>query len=241
MKLFGFDAASQHSKFGYATGDLESGVITIRSAGLISESGALATIARELIDCHQGLIAIDAPLGWPRSFGPALSQHVAGGLINVEKPTFFKRVTDQRIAERLKQHPLEVAADKIARASHSALEVLDDLRKRTRLGLDLVWDQTFVGVGVIEVYPAATLRAHGLRCSRYKSVEDADHRREIARHLVRRVKNLHEFVDRQADVFDAALCLVAAHDFLQGVCAGPSAAERDIARVEGWIWAMVPG
>lgn len=237
MKIIGLDAASQRTKFGYAIGDLQAGVVHIQAAGLLSEPGALDNIVRELLACDRALVAIDAPLGWPRAFGPALNQHVAGGRISVEKSAFFKRLTDQRIAARLRQHPLEVAADKIARASHTALDVLDELRRRTHLDLDLVWDRPFVGVGVIEVYPAATLRAHGLRCSGYKAVEDADHRREIARALESRVNNLHEFVERQADVFDAALCLVAAQDFLLGTCAAPTAEERDIARVEGWIWA----
>lgn len=100
----------------------------------------------------------------------------------------------------------------------------------------------------IEVYPAATLRVHGLMKEGYKSrnkekKEDAREKRESIRDQMmikghvkfannaekeRAVKNDH--------VLDAVVCCLAAADYLSGSVVGPSEDEKKLATKEGWIW-----
>src|SRR3990172_3190857 len=89
MLLIGLDAASKWTNFGYAIGQCESGIIDVEEAGLVqspTESDALANrIAPRLRDLEHALVAVDAPLGWPRALALALKEHCAGEPIEVGK------------------------------------------------------------------------------------------------------------------------------------------------------------
>ena len=67
-----------------------------------------------------------------------------------------------------------------------------------------------MGISAVEVYPAATLRAHSINAKGYK-----------------RRSNL-------ADALDAVVCLAAGADFLRGLAMPP--ADLSLAKQEGWIW-----
>lgn len=240
MLLVGLDAASQRSSFGYALGTLSNGQITVDRFGLLNskdEPNALARIiAPAIAKASRALIGIDAPLGWPQALAPALMGHSAGTHIGADKDTLFARVTDRVVREAIKKKPLEVAADKIARAAHTALEVLGELRRDSKKPLPLAWTKNFDGCAVIEVYPGATLKARGLADSGYKKsdVKERKVRAGIADALKQEIPRLAALVDEPADTFDACLCLVAAKDFLECEVLEPT--NLEVAKREGWIW-----
>jgi hypothetical protein len=94
-------------------------------------------------------------------------------------------------------------------------------------------------VGCIEVYPAATLWAHGLASRGYKGPkpEHALQRQTIVDHLGRRLdlSPVNAAVMVASDhAIDAAVCILAASDFLDGSARPPD--DRELAEQEGWIW-----
>jgi predicted nuclease with RNAse H fold len=236
--LIGLDAASRWTNFGYAIGLYESGMVTVEEAGLLEsrdEADALAArVAPRLREADRGVVAVDAPLGWPRPFVNALKKHRAGEPLEDLKEKLFRRETDRVVSAVIGRAPLEVAADRIARAAHSALLAVGRLRDLTGKTLPLAWSPDFAGIGVIEVYPAATLKVRGLPHSKYKDVGEPALREEIAVRLAIEIAGLDDYVAAQADVFDACLCLVAAKDFIEGRALPPN--DLDLARHEGWIW-----
>ena len=131
----------------------------------------------------------------------------------------------------------------IARTAHAALRLLADLRKETGQAIPLAWspEETPTGVTAIEVYPAATWTAHGLRASGYKEQSQVAERNDILRGLAAQLELPEELNApplESADVLDAVVCLVAAQDFVRGHALppeDPATAER-----EGWIWVRAP-
>ncbi|MGQ0658698.1 MAG: DUF429 domain-containing protein [Chromatiales bacterium] len=89
-------------------------------------------------------------------------------------------------------------------------------------------------MAAIEVYPAGTLRARQLPHSKYKEIDDAVVRMEIARRLRDEIPELERYVAARADAFNACLCLVAAKDFVEGRACPPQ--DMELAQREGWIW-----
>lgn len=242
MLLIGLDAASDFAKFGYALGHYEDGRVRIKRAGLVKtpgEANALVSIiAPELCVASKALIAIDAPLGWPAALAAELSGHRAGEAFGSRKDAMFHRATDSYVRNLIKKNPLEVGADKIARAAHSALAALQCLRVETGMAIPLAWGNDFAGMAAIEVYPAGSLKSRGLPDSKYKKPEQSDVRHVIANSLVNEIDDLAIFADGNADVFDACLCLVAAKDFCDGLAEPPF--DHLLAQQEGWIWVRNP-
>lgn len=245
VAIVGLDAASDPRKFGYAYGVFRNGFVEVGSAGCLGTVAGtrdqlfrLADWILSLTGKHRILLAIDAPLGWPSALSDALKNHTAGQPIADSKEMTFRRLTERNL-RRLEfggHSPLEVAADKIARATHEALSVLGEIRTRTGLDFPLAWDPEIMDNAVIEVYPAASLKARGLPSKSYKKPGESEKRREIAGNLVDLVRGLDRYCEGSADVFDAGLCLLAAADFLSGKSLPPSEAELETARREGWIW-----
>jgi predicted nuclease with RNAse H fold len=183
------------------------------------------------------LLALDAPLGWPEPIGRILAAHTAGEPIGAAPNEFFRRETDRFIQRSLGKTPLDVGADRIARTAHAALELLESLRNRLGLAIPLGWDLPLVGVSAIEVYPAATLVAHGLRSGGYKKPEQVDERRELLASLAALLDvGAHRaLLERSADALDAVVCALAGTDFLEGRAMPPE--DLALAKREGWIWA----
>ena len=101
----------------------------------------------------------------------------------------------------------------------------------------MAWSTEVSGLVAIEVYPAATLIAHGFRSGGYKRREQIAERREILACLGRLIEvgpHASE-LERSADALDAAVCVLAAQDFLEGRAMAPL--NLDLATQEGWIWA----
>ena len=152
----------------------------------------------------------------------------------------FRRQTDRTVHAALGKLPLDVGADRIARTAVAALRLLDELRSRTGHEIPLAWKSELVEPAAIEVYPAGTLVALGLRSSGYKEPGQTERRREILEILSKRIEGPLErgLLLQNADVLDATLCVVAALDFLSGAVIPPE--EPEVARREGWIWVRRP-
>lgn len=135
-----------------------------------------------------------------------------------------------------------MGADRIARTACATLRELDSLRDRICRAIPLAWHKECLeGVHAIEVYPAATLRSHGLTCAGYKKEGDSEHRRlreGIADGLpnVEIPNRMRETTLDNADGLDAVVCVQAAADFVGGTAGPPPDADVAHALREGWIW-----
>ena len=189
------------------------------------------------------LIALDAPLGWPGALAEVLPAHLAGRAPRFTANEMFRRRTDDVVKEKLNKQPLDVGADKIARATHAALWFLGSLRETTRLAMPLAWSPGHAtGVSVIEVYPAATLIAYGLlpSLSYKKSTKESKYER---RKLVDGLADIVELGEAARDemvachdLLDAAVCVIAGVDFAEGSVVEPTNGDLEKAKREGWIW-----
>ena len=204
------------------------------------------------------LMAIDAPLGWPRRLSTSLESHSAGSTIGTPADDMFRRDTDLFIKGNIKK-PFDVGADKIARTAHAALHLLGELRHDLGVAMPLAWNPADVtDHAVIEVYPAATLIAHeippsgrtrsGFRLPSYKRTKYKQRREIVAarrREIVAALRQRMTIPERHAealcdddDLLDAAVCVLAAADFLAGRAVPPT--DRCLAEREGWIWTALP-
>lgn len=245
MHVIGIDwAASDEAKRGLALGRVAAGSIEIVELlmGRQAVEGRSALQLAKWLDQHPGsLVAIDAPLGWPSKLGRAVATHVAGEPLGTmeDAPTFFTRETDRFVKRCVGQNPLEVGADRIARMAFSALCLIAELRGTTGLPLPMAWEPD--DRGVLEVYPAATLRAFaaGGKVPSYKKPEHTEARRTIAGSLasvVRMTEAQVELAVKSDHLLDAVACVVAGADFAASRAMAPPAEMREIARQEGWIW-----
>lgn len=242
MLLIGLDAASDWRNFGYAVGRYTAGSpVSIEAAGVLGAGDKRLqlenTLGQWLVSAPSALVAIDAPLGWPKAHAAALIDHVAGAPVRAPKDAMFRRRTDELVRQRTGKTPLEVGADRIARAAFSALETLRLLRTLTRQPIPLAWSGVpESGIAAIEVYPAATLRVRGIVEPRYKDGSNVAARSRIASRLAGEIVDLSQRVTESDDVFDACLCALAAKDYVDGVAVVPGPEEAELARREGWIW-----
>jgi hypothetical protein len=239
--IIGIDAATDPKKIGLALGSLQGTRISIADARLgVSEAGLISTVAGWVRSANQVLLAIDAPLGWPVELSSALIRHEAGQGLSDTANMMFRRAIDRFIRLKIGKQSLDVGADRIARTAFAALGLLESVRKSTALPIPLAWDPLFDAVAAIEVYPSATLRAHGLSTAEYKAPTGRARRAEIVQavstHLNFQLSG--EECIGNADVLDATLCLLAGADFLLGHAFKPSDPAR--ARREGWIWVRDP-
>jgi predicted nuclease with RNAse H fold len=238
VQIVGIDCAAQPKNVGiaYARGRQVLGVSA-------AARDPLAQIL-EWVDWTQPvLVAMDAPLGWPSAMSAELGDHRPGDPIRTSPNEFFRRTTDRRIHAVLGKLPLDIGADRIARAAHGALGLLDALRRESGCSLPLLWEPDPTAAGVIEVYPAGTLKAHGLPFGGYKSADpkQGEVRREIADRLSETLTLPNDPIIRaNADALDSVVCVLSGLDFLEGACIQPGQ-DRSTAAKEGWIWARAPG
>lgn len=240
VRLIGVDCATDPAKVGLARGVFDDGLtlLEVRTGGREVE---LQETLRHWLASGEGpvLLAFDAPLGWPAPLGPALAGHRAGAPLPDPPNALFRRETDRFIQRRLGKTPLDVGADRIARTAHAALSLLSWLGSPGTL--PLAWDpEAFGPVAVLEVYPAATLPRHGLPARSYKRPDQGAAREVILRGLAARMQLPadQEALRTQPDALDAAICLLAAADFLRGEALPPE--DRSLAEREGWIWVRDP-
>lgn len=238
--LVGIDCAAQHKNVGLALGRLDRGDVSVMEVAT-GEADVGLLLARWAREFEPKIYALDAPLGWPGALGGTLHNHDAGDGVGPTSHELFRRRTDDFVYARLRKRPLEVGADRIARAAVTTLKALEQLRAETGLAVPLLWEPKVPPApGAIEVYPAATLLARGLDLKGYKG-RRTEHRQARER-LVRRLSgHLNLEVDAAAlaatdHALDAAVCVLAAADFARGWAHGPGDEDETIVRKEGWIW-----
>lgn len=243
MQLIGIDCATKPENIGIALAELARPmrVCEVR-AGVTDPWERVADWLLQAPD-QDVLIALDAPLGWPRPLAEMLSAHSAGARVErSDANALFRRTTDRYIRSKVGKQPLDVGADRIARTAHAALDGLAWLRARCDMPIPLAWTSGQAnGVSAIEVYPAATLKVHGLPFAGYKDpLEGAWVRADILAQLqgVAMSDDCHACALSNADGLDAVICALAAADFVSGKAMPPDDAQ--IARAEGWIWCKAP-
>jgi predicted RNase H-like nuclease len=242
LTLIGIDCATDPARVGLARGRWQAGKVRIEAVSRGSEARPPAAQVVEWIgESASVLLAIDAPLGWPVPLAEGLAGHRAGAALDETANALFRRATDRDVRLRLGKQPLDVGADRIARTAHAALALMQAVREATGRPLDLAWtSRPASGLTAIEVYPAGTLRAHALPDRGYKRPGERARRAELVAALATRTELVidPEPMLDDADQLDAALCLLAAADFLTGRAPGPEDPAR--ARREGWIWVADP-
>jgi hypothetical protein len=243
MKVIGLDCATDDARIGLALGEYQGSVVRVLTVEVCSRDRKAASIISEWLDgVPEAVVAIDAPLGWPVALARSLITHTAGESLSALPEEMFRRRTDRFIKKQIGKTPLEVGADRIARTAHAALAILGDVRKMTGRSIPLAWEPSNIGdVAAIEVYPAATLLAHGFPSKDYKKPGQSEERR----HIVSRLEGVLKLPDNvllmaeNADALDAVVCLLAASDFLGGRSMSPP--DLELAKREGWIWARPLG
>lgn len=235
--IIGIDCATDPKKRGVAKAFLNNDAwqVTETTIGLTDHEIADFVIEAKNPD-RAVLLALDAPLGWPEQLGESLYNHSAGQSFDRPANKVFRRKTDDFIKKTYGKQPLDVGADRIARTAHSALALLSVIANRiAEKIIPLAWQNNFSGVATIEVYPAATLISYGWPSRRYKKPAEMNVRAQIIAELENYLAftETHSMV-QSADALDAALCVLAGKDFLEGNCYQPE--NQRLAHKEGWIW-----
>ena len=259
--VIGIDCATKANKVGIAMGYWDGHRLVVTEA---RRGDALpdwhVTVAEWIKEASDVLIALDAPLGWPRAMGSALVSHSAGKAISVDANCLFMRETDRIVEMNLHKivkdkagnwvrrqalKPLDVGANLIARTAHSALESLDRIAGLVGAGqIPLAKHPGQVrSRRAIEVYPAATLSAHGMPCEQYKK-DGQGNRSDVVAWVCDKVEikesaegeRIKRAICDGDHVLDAAICLVAATDFLTGNVIPQEPDSEKLAEKEGWIW-----
>jgi predicted RNase H-like nuclease len=234
--LLGVDCATLATKTGLARAVLEDGRWRLRDARIGSKAEPpAAVLAAWLADDPGALLALDAPLGWPADLGDALVGHRAGDAIEAPSDRLFARATDHEVHARHGRMPLEVGAGWIARTARATLGLLDEVRQATGQPIPLAWSPDPERAAAIEVYPAATLIAHGHALAGYK-VPGSSARSAVVQGWPDAVEvpPSLDLVALNTDAFDAIVCVLAGADFLAGAARGPD--DLELAQREGWIW-----
>lgn len=242
VTLIGIDCATKDDKVGIARGNFGDGLCRVDEVLVCGKQSPLErTVTQWIPNEGRVLFALDAPLGWPAPMGRALLVHSAGQPIFESGNNLFRRYTDRFVKTEIGQQSLDVGADRIARTALAALMLLANLREATGEEIPIAWTPDFTQrVAAIEVYPAATLSARSISSKGYKAPDQSAARRNI---LLRvdaeiEVNARTDVLENQADALDAALCVLAAADFLRGHAFPPD--DQPLAEKEGWIWVRRP-
>ncbi len=231
VALLGVDCSTDPKKTGLALGELWGGIVHIQRWATGRDRSPVEIATDWLRGHDEALIALDAPLGWPQKLGTHLHDHRAGTPLQTDPDQLFSRATDREIKARLRKRPLEVGANLIARTAVAALNLLGQIRDRTGRPIPLAWaPEEAEHLRAIEVYPAATRIGHigyGAR-NRGGSLEGLEGLFDCSA-----VPDLGE----SKDAVDAAVCALAAADFLCGRAIPPKPQDQETAYIEGWIWA----
>ena len=241
LQILGVDCATQARNVGLARAELTAGGLRFLDGALGSDRDE--SVAEQLAGWMAdgvSLLALDAPLGWPKALAEELIAHQAGQGLAVSPHQLFRRHTDEFIREAIGKQSLDVGADRIARTAHAALAFIAELGAGLGRHIPLAWDPSISGISAVEVYPAATLRAHGISAAGYKAAGGEAARRRVSEQLKAWLDLPLEIpaMAGRSDALDAVICLLAARDFLMNVAMAPL--DMALAQKEGWIWVKAP-
>jgi len=242
INIIGIDCATNPADVGIAFGRFCNGHTVVERIQQGSHRQKPADIVVSWLKGQDApaLLALDAPLGWPNSMAEELSVHNAGKKFTSFAHNLFRRTTDIFIKEKIGKQSLDVGADRIARTAYSALELLDSLSQMLGHDIELAWEPRINGIKVIEVYPAATLIAHGIDTQGYKSPSGKEGRLRVIADLKFCLKVSGEIpsIEKRSDSVDAIACVLAGQDFLSGLAFQPPV-DAPVVK-EGWIWVRRP-
>lgn len=247
VTIIGIDCATENIKVGLALASMDDSRPKVLEAktghGLKSIDELASSIANWIPKTGPTLLALDAPLGWPTRLGETLVHHSAGMPLGAEADQLFSRYTDHFVHTMIDKKPLEVGANLIARAAHATLALLPAISTQSKQPVKLAWIPSIQpGISAIEVYPAATLKAHTLPSEKYKNRKKVlENGQEILVGLGERLVLPEDtsLLMSDADALDAVVCVLAAADFLSGKTLAPP--DKKLAQKEGWIWVRDPG
>jgi predicted RNase H-like nuclease len=240
--IIGIDCATDPRKRGIAIATYNGNVCHMESADTgMGDDELVSVTSRCLGPDNRVLLALDAPLGWPSTMGMVLMQHQAGQGLGRDANDLFRRWTDKFIKKEYGLQSLDVGADHIARTAHSALQLLETLRRRYGHPIPLAMDRNFPGMAAIEVYPAAALKVCDLPFRNYKKRNETKTRQSILNGILKEAiiipDNVHQTLIESADALDAVVCILSGMDFLIGKARPPqNPLEQEAALKEGWIW-----
>ena len=182
-------------------------------------------------------VGIDVPLGWPVRFVEALGSYMSGGAWTPAHtdPDLRLRATDRYVAAdpHRGRYPLSVSTDRIAIPAMRAARLLTSA--------DATFDRAGGGK-VVEVYPAASLKAWGFDPTRYKGARGRSVRRALVDRFISATAGWITITDEQRtacgdddNVFDALICALTARAAVLGLCDPVPPESAVAARLEGWI------
>ena len=159
--IVGIDCAVDPRNVGIAIASFADRRASIQKVSLGSSNDQIVDLVVETMrGSNKTLIALDAPLGWPRELGAALQEHEAGAHIPIHPNRLFRRATDRCVKERIGKQPLDVGADRIARTACAALDILRASAEKVGSEIPLVWCPSHKErFGAIEVYPGCDTRS----------------------------------------------------------------------------------
>ncbi len=238
IKILGIDCASKLNNTGFSTGVYQNGQINVLGALVGSNIFSLQEVVLEWHNPNTtNLIAIDAPLGWPIDMVTNLKDHFAGQSLDIEANQMFRRETDRFVKRKTNKLPLDVGADKIARAALSGLKLIGEISSIINKPIPLAWNpQKLPQVSIIEVYPSLTLFLYNIISQGYKKRENQSERKDIIIELDQ-LLNLNDnkgLMLSNANALDSVVCLLSALDFINGNVTFPE--NYELAQKEGWIW-----
>lgn len=237
LQILGIDAAVDPRNTGYAIAMSDAGNWRIDAISTGTRTTDLADqITAQLHPGRPTLLAIDAPLGWPRPLSESLARHRPGEPLDANPATAFARQTDRFVREKTGLKALDVGADRIARTAAAALALIERLRATTGQPLPLLASpESAAAGGLIDVYPAATLKQRGLPFRQYKKPEANPLRHQIAEAIEPEIDlgQARKACIDSDHCLDAVLCVLTGIDFLEGRCHIPTGPYW---QQEGWIW-----
>ena len=193
----------------------------------------------ELVEriAEASVVAIDVPLGWPTAFVEAVVAHheLNGWPPRTDDRIDLRfRLTDRVIRESGAM-PLSVSSERIGVAAMRAARL-----QRMLAGAGVEVDRSGTAGRLIEVYPAAALRAWGLTSTGYKGSKKRETLAMLVRDLLGQCGPLGGIAAASLegcddDDFDAFICAVLARAAHLGLTIPPSAEQLPTARREGWI------
>lgn len=207
------------------------------------------------------VLCVDAPLGWPAPLSAALRRHRAGDPLPGEANRLFRRTTDGDVRKRVGKVPLDVGADRIARAALSTLNRIDQIGRevsaptivpitRDELPLESCHKEDPPPLFVLETYPAGWCASETIDTRGYRPSRAIERRLKLLSEVRRAAAGSYvvDFADasietelaRRADDLDAFLCVLAGADALSGKAPDPmeldGGCDLEVFRTEGWIW-----
>jgi predicted nuclease with RNAse H fold len=235
MRTLGIDLSADPKRTAVCTIDWRTATVKFHKRGASDQQLVEAVLAVDRA-------GIDAPFGWPDAFVEAVSAHRAGGPwsgrgfdVVTHRRGLRYRFTDLRVARGPVRPPLSVSSDRIAVTAMRCAELQDQVSQHETV------DRAGIDGRLLEVYPAAALRAWRLPSDGYKGTKNRPALAALVARLVEHCDSLTieaadlERCTRDDDELDALVCALVARAAALGLTDAPGPAELPQARREGWI------